>query len=395
MHVALYHPWVYLKGGIERTILEITKRSRHKWTVLTSRYDPDGTFPELKKAKVVKLAHLSAKRSYSAVIKAACSIALTRLDLRSFDVLVICCDGLGDLMTLRNAGRPILCLCFTPLRAVFDADYRRRLLAGRGLYRPIAVALESGFRGIDRLCWRRYAAVVAISNTVRERIVDGRLYPAERVQVLHPGIEVDKIAPAHYSERFFLIAGRIMWTKNIELGLEAFRRARKQLGMDFQLVISGMVDAKSRSYLEWLRKSANEIGGVRFVINPSDPELRELYERCAALIFPVFNEDWGLVPLEAMMAGKPVIAVNKGGPRETVVDGETGFLEPDDPDSFARRMVQLAADPGLARRLGYAGSERARVFGWAPFVAGLDDAIERLVTSTAGDGRTRSSRIQL
>jgi alpha-1,3/alpha-1,6-mannosyltransferase len=80
-----------------------------------------------------------------------------------------------------------------------------------------------------------------------------------------------------------------------------------------------------------------------------------------------------------MAAGKPVIAVDAGGPRESVVDGKTGYLEPDDPAAFARRMSELANDPSLVRKLGMAGAERAALFTWQAFVAGLDDAVERMV----------------
>jgi glycosyltransferase involved in cell wall biosynthesis len=113
------------------------------------------------------------------------------------------------------------------------------------------------------------------------------------------------------------------------------------------------------------------------VVDPTDAELRALYERCTAVLFTAFNEDWGIVPLEAMAAGKPVVAVNRGGPSETVLHGETGYLEPDIPAAFARRMIELAADPALCRRLGLAGAERAQQFSWDAFVAGLDMIIEK------------------
>jgi glycosyltransferase involved in cell wall biosynthesis len=145
-----------------------------------------------------------------------------------------------------------------------------------------------------------------------------------------------------------------------------------------------MVDAKSQDYYAGLRARAAEIGGVEFVVGPSDAEMRGLYERCTALLFTPFNEDWGLTPLEAMCAGKPVIAVDRGGPRETVEHGVTGFREPDQPARFADRMVELARDPALARRMGLAGAERARLFTWDAFVAGLDDMVERMVAKRAG-----------
>lgn len=384
MRVALYHPWIYLKSGLERTILEISRRSRHDWTFYTSHYDRDGTYPELAAARIVELERVSVRRTYLSVARSALSIATCRLDPRSYDVLVISCEGIGDLMTLRNSARPVGCLCFTPLRAIFDAEYRARQLARAGIMRPLALLAEAAFRVVDRICWRRYSRVVAISETVRQRIVAGGLRAAADIGVLYPGMDAAQIREAPGRQPYFLIAGRIMWTKNIELGLAAFARARARLGPEWRLVIAGMVDAKSQDYMASLRQFAAEVGGVEFRVGPSDPEMRVLYEGCAGVLFTAFNEDWGLVPLEAMAAGKPVIAVDRGGPRESILHGQTGFLEANDPDAFAARMVELADDPELALRLGRAGMERVRQFTWEVFVEGIDRMVDELAAMPGG-----------
>lgn len=379
MRVALYHPWVYLKSGLERTLLEILRRSRHDWTLYTSHYDPDGTYPELREIPIVELSRVSVRRTYGSVAQGALTLATSRLDPSEFDALVISCDGLGDLLNLRNTTKPSLCLCFTPLRATFDEEYRARLLERTGWKRPFALVAEMGFRIVDRLCWRRYSHVVAISDTVRDRIVTGGLYPRDRIEILRPGIDGARISPGPDFDPYFLVAGRIMWTKNVQLAIEAFAIARPNLPDGFMLKIAGMVDAKSASYFAELQSRAQEVGGIEFIIGPDDTGMRELYDHCSGLLFTAFNEDWGLVPVEAMAAGKPVIAVDAGGPRESVLDGITGYLEPNDPAAFARRMVSLAGDPALARKLGAAAAERAHLFTWQAFVAGLDDAVDRMV----------------
>ncbi len=388
MRVALYHPWIYLKSGLERTLLEVQRRSRHEITLVTSHYDREGTYPELQEAPLLELPKVSVRRSYLPVLGAAARIAATKFDMSRFDALVISCEGLGDLLTLRNHEKPVMALVFTPLRAVFDEAYRARLLDRVGAARPLALGLEAGYRAIDRACWKHYSAVVAISDTVRERIAAGGLWPADRVQVLYPGIAAERIAPAPDSDPYFLVSGRIMWTKNVGLGLEAFALAKRELP-GWRLVIAGMVDDKSREHAEELMARGREIGDVEFRIGNTDAQMRDLYNRCTALLFTPFNEDWGLTPLEAMAAAKPVIAVDRGGPRESVAHGVTGFLEPDDPAAFARRMVEIAQDPSLARRLGEAGAERAHLFTWETFVGGLDDAIERMVEDQARTGKEK------
>lgn len=391
MRVALYHPWIYLKSGLERTILEIHRRSRHEWTFYTSHYDAAATYPELADARIVELERVSVRRTYLAVLRSALSIATRRLDPSGHDVLVVSCEGLGDLVTLRNTARPVGCLCFTPLRATFDDAYRARLLQRMGAFKPIALVAEAAFRAIDRFCWRRYGAVAAVSGAVRERIAAGGLRAADDVTVLYPGIDAAQIMPSDRSEPYFLIAGRIMWTKNIELGLEAFAQARPRLDPGFRLIITGMVDAKSQPYMDQLRARAAAIGGVEFVVGPSDAAMRALYANCTAVLFTAFNEDWGLVPLEAMAVAKPVIAVDRGGPRESVLHNQTGFLEPDDPAAFAARMVELATDPVLAAAMGQRGAARVRQFTWDVFVDGLDSMVDTLARDRAdpADGRAR------
>ena len=69
MKVALYHPWIYLKSGLERTILEIARRSRHDWIICTSHFDASGTYPQLQEHSVTEVNRVSVQRSYGAVMQ--------------------------------------------------------------------------------------------------------------------------------------------------------------------------------------------------------------------------------------------------------------------------------------------------------------------------------------
>ncbi|MFN3326656.1 MAG: hypothetical protein ACK5AZ_24440 [Bryobacteraceae bacterium] len=91
MRIAQYYPWVYLKSGIERTMIELVKRSRHEHTIFTNRFDRDGTFPEFRDAQVVTLGEVSVRRSLGIVAGAARTIALQKPDLRGFDAVLVHC----------------------------------------------------------------------------------------------------------------------------------------------------------------------------------------------------------------------------------------------------------------------------------------------------------------
>ena len=94
------------------------------------------------------------------------------------------------------------------------------------------------------------------------------------------------------------------------------------------------------------------------------------------MLFPSLNEDWGIVPLEAMAFGKPVLAVNRGGPTESVADGETGALLDPTPRAFAEQMAHLADHPEEINRMGSKALARAALFSWETFVRRLDEYIE-------------------
>jgi len=92
------------------------------------------------------------------------------------------------------------------------------------------------------------------------------------------------------------------------------------------------------------------------------------------------------VPLEAMALEKPVIALNRGGPLETVVDGHTGYLVEPTPDAFARAMETLADDPGLVRAMGIEGRKQAMRFDWKFFCDELDSYLDQVAVTAAGKG---------
>lgn len=387
MKLAIYYPWVYLKGGAERLLLELLQRSRHDWTLYTNRFDAQVTFPEFKNLPVVELGRVSINRNVKDVALSAITLLFQRLPFKDADALMVCMESLGNIITLRARHVPTFCVCLTPLRVAFDPRTHERFLASNPSFLTrLGVA---AFARADRLAWRYYERVFCISEEVAARVRNARLVNEDRIEVLHPGVDLDHFAPGDSSDPFFLLPGRIMWTKNIELGIEAFKllKARAHTPERFRLVVTGILDRKSQPYLETLRAMASAVSGVDFIPNPSDEVYKRLYQRCYGVLFTAFNEDWGLVPLEGMACAKPVIAVAQGGPLETVVHGETGFLCPPEPQAFARAMQELVEKPEMVQDMGVAGRARAAEFSWESFVTRIDDYVESLTqdtTSTMG-----------
>ncbi len=392
LRIAIYYPWVYLTSGAERTLLEVARRSRHEIVIFTSRYEPEATFPGLRDVDVRVLDSVSVHRSPLQVARSGLRILTRRLDLRGFDALLVVCEGLGDLVVLRNLGIPAFNLCLTPLRIVFDPVYRATYLAKKSAFERLVIRAGSvAFRWLDRLAWRRYRLVFPISEEVRRRIEAGRLAPADRLRVLHPGVDLDAFTPSAESDRTFFVPGRIMWTKNLDLAIEAFRRFRERAPEpeSWRLRIAGIVDRKSEPYLEKLRALAGADTAIEFCVHPGDEEMRSFYRTCFATLFTAFNEDWGLVVIEAMASAKPCVALDRGGPREIVRHEQDGLLAEPEPGAFADAMLRLVTEPGLRERIAAAGPASAARFGWQHFVDTLDRALEESLHDGASDPARR------
>lgn len=388
MRLALYHPWVYLRGGAERVLAEILERSRHDWVIYTHHYEPAETFPSLKGSVVELGPPVSVRRALGPLVHAAATMAGTRLPDDGSQALLVSSEGLGDLLLARNE-QPAVAYCHTPLKILHDpqsrADLSRRDPSKAALLRM----LGRPFQSVDAALWRRYRHVLVNSQETKRRVLAGSLAPESSVEVLYPGVDLSRfgagfgelasIGAASEREPLFLVAGRMVWQKRIELAIDAFAVARSR-GLDATMIIAGMVDEKSRGYVEGLKRRAAGLP-ITFEEAPDDRRLAELYERATACIFTAPNEDWGIVPLEAMACGTPVLAVNSGGPRESVVHGQTGWLLPPQPRAFAEQMQVVAASHEDMAWMRRACRRHVQRYDWDRFVRRIDDLMEEVAVT--------------
>lgn len=228
---------------------------------------------------------------------------------------------------------------------------------------PMAAVVALAERPIPRV-YRR-AGFHAISESTRDDLV-ARGVPAERIRVIHPGIDCRSYTPASGLDRAvpptFLYVGRLKRYKGIEVALRALalaRRERPELSLD----IAGAGDDAER-----LVRLTDELGlasVVRFRGFVTEAEKRELFRSTWANLFPSPKEGWGLTVIEAAACGTPSLASDSPGLRDSVRDGVTGYLVPHgDAGALAARMVQLAGDPALVARLGGAAREHACAWSW-------------------------------
>ncbi|MDI1297800.1 glycosyltransferase [Methylotenera sp.] len=386
MKIALYQPWIYLHGGLEKSLLELVTRSEHEWIVYTGYYDPENTFKEFANVDVRVLNQTTVKRTIGGTLKSAFQVSKQKIPTENIDIVAVWCDGIGDLITFRNHKLPLLNICSTPLRAAFDPVYEQLALKGRGiLYKVAYKTFKYLFTAVDRLAWSYYDGVITTSSEVKNRIIKGNLCTDEAAMTMaYPGIEWKEDVSNVTYQPFILLPGRIMWTKNIQQGIKAFVKAG--LPSPWKLVVAGFLDAKSHSYLQDMRDLVPEGVEVEFVISPSSQQLNSLYSTASFCLFTPLNEDWGIVPLESMGFAKPVIANASGGPLESVVHGQTGFLHaPEDIDSWANSMRALALNPTLCKTMGQQAHQHVKQFTWQTFVSKVDQAIKHLANAKARD----------
>jgi alpha-1,3/alpha-1,6-mannosyltransferase len=184
-------------------------------------------------------------------------------------------------------------------------------------------------------------------------------------------------------KRFFLSLNRFEKKKNLELAVEAFALLDEKLRRSLHLVLAGgfddRVEENARVYGE-LERLVSRLGlkeSVSLVKNLNQESKLQMLQFCIALVYTPPNEHFGIVPLEAMVLGRPVVASNSGGPTETVADEQTGFLCEDNAASFARAMRLLAENEERAASMGKRAAERVReLFGPAAFKRQLANLVE-------------------
>jgi len=365
--IAFLHPDLGL-GGAERFVVDAARaveHAGHRAVVLTARHEPRATFASTAEGTLdVRVrgawlpSHLAGRaRAPCAVVRMGW-LALAAARLEPAPDVVVCHLVAHVVPILRRTAR-------APV--VFYCQYPDRLLASPGgaAYRAYRVPLDwleaRGMSAADR--------VVVNSRFTAGRFRDAFPRHGGPVPlVIHPGVA--PLACPDLPEEpdgplVVLALGRFDPRKNARLAIETLAELRKRIPSAMfarvQLVLAGGHDERLPEHRETLRSLETLAVGldlaahVTIRCNPSERERLALLAECRCVVFPPIEEHFGYVPLEAMSAGRPVIAVARGGPAETVVHGETGLLFPPTPAAFAGALATLLTEPATAARMGRAG----------------------------------------
>lgn len=308
MRIALVHYWLVSWRGGERVLKAIADLLPEA-DIFTHVADPELVARHLPDHKVTTtfIARLPYARRHYQKYLPLMPLALEMLDLQSYDLIISSESGPAKgIITSPHATH--ICYCHSPMRYVWDRfhDYQR----DRGTITRIASAPVLHYMRLwDHTSAQRVDHYIANSRFVANRIAK---YYRREAEVIYPPVAIDEFDSSKPAEDFYLSVGQLVSYKRPDLLIQAFNRLGRRL------VIIG-----DGELLPTLRRAA--CPNIELLGQQPFEVIREHYARCRALVFAGI-EDFGIVPVEAMASGKPVIAFAGGGVRETVVEGITGLL---------------------------------------------------------------------
>ena len=252
----------------------------------------------------------------------------------------------------------------SPLALPFqELTLRRRIVDNLLNLPPLRRLQESSFN--------RLALFLAPSRFLLEKAETAGVIGRKKATVVPLGVNHSQFCPTTEEEPFALYLGRIHPHKSIELAVLSMKNAPS----DYSLVIAGDIEEQHMWYRNKLISLAEEIGisdRFKMVLSPSDSEVVRLMQKCSLFLFPSTIDTFGLVVLEAMACGKPVVACNRGGVPEIV--GDSGLLLEPNVEQWRMAVSKLLSDSSFRRQMGKKALEQAKVFSW-------ENTTEQLITT--------------
>ncbi|PIE06988.1 MAG: glycosyl transferase [Rhodobacterales bacterium] len=360
--VAIIHYWlVGMRGG--EKVLEALLRMFPQADIFTHAYDPSAVSDLIRSRRVIttSVGRLPMATKLYQKYLPLMPRALEELDLTGYD-LVLSSESGPAKGVIAPPDAPHICYCHSPMRYLWDQYHVYRGSAGL-LTKAMLPRLAHRLRGWDVTSAARVDAFVANSAHVAARV---EKYWRRDAEVVHPPVFVEDFAPVAPEERgdYYLWLGELAPYKRPDLAIEAFNR----LGKPFHII--GGPDKAAK------KLAAGAKGNVTFLGKLPFAEMKRELARAKALIFPG-EEDFGIVPVEAMASGVPVIAYGRGGALDTVIDRETGLLFHEQSVAAMVEAVETFEAEGLNRLDPARLTAHAEGFNEAAFRAGMSAVLAR------------------
>ncbi|MEX0596045.1 MAG: glycosyltransferase [Candidatus Paceibacterota bacterium] len=328
MRISLVHDYLVQYGGAER-VLEVFSEMFPAAPIYTLIYDQDQLYGAFsgKKIRTSFLQNLPLAKSNHRLFPALMPLAVEDLYLTAYDLVISSSNSYTKGVITRPDAIHI-CYCHTPMRYAWD-DYHRHFQEFQYVFwiKNLLPFIMNYIRLWDKISSDRVDYYLANSQNVANRI--GKYYRMES-DVLYPPVNTEVDFDPNSEGEYYLMLGRFLPYKHYDIVVKAFVRNGKPL----HLVGSGSDE-------EHLKSLAKGSKNIKFLGRLSDEEAQIQFRGCKALIF-ASEDDFGIVSVEAMAAGKPVIAYGKGGALETVEEGKTGiFFMEQNPDCIIKAVNEF------------------------------------------------------
>ena len=336
---ALIHDWLTGRRGGEKCLEQLALLFPHA-PIYTLLHQAGSAGPILE-AREIRTSWLqkipSVSRRYRGLLPLMpMAVRSWRLKPGEFDVVISFSHCVAKAVRVPE-GVPHLCYCFTPMRYAWDARAEYLASIAHPLKRAVASRVLDRLKDWDRATATGVTRFLALSRTVQDRIA--RHYKRDAL-ILPPPVDTRFYTLSHNPdwprERFYLCVSALVPYKRIDLAIQACNRLKRRL-----IVIGDGPEAAK------LRALAGPT--IHFLGWVDDTVIRDHYRRAFALIFPG-EEDFGIVPIEALACGCPVIALNRGAVPETVDDTVGLRFEEPKPDALAEALLAFEARPPIDSR---------------------------------------------
>ncbi|MEM3178057.1 MAG: glycosyltransferase [Candidatus Micrarchaeaceae archaeon] len=372
MKLAIAQPYLTLMGGAEKVILKIAQHYDAK--IYTIEYNKRTTFPEFRDLDIEiigKKVPLAESLPYRA--SQGLTYGYNFYNFKVGDDYDLINAHISPSEWIRHKNPRVLWYCHTPPREVYDLYSIRS--KGRSYKEKIIYAtFTRTYKFIMGGIIKKIEAIATNSSNTQGRISE---YFSRHSTVINPGVDVSEYKNIDY-ERFFIYPSRIIPTKRQDYVIDAFAKFQRKAKGNMKLIIAGAL-SKDKEHVKYFNDlQAKGVKNVIFKINVADKEMRNMIARSSAVLFAAINEDFGMVPIEAMASAKPVISVNEGGPKETIVDGKTGYLV-NSVEEMANKMQFIAEHTDVAKELGKAGRKLVeKNYSWEAFFEKFDKIARRV-----------------
>ena len=322
--VAIVHYWLVAMRGGERVIERLLDLYPQA-DLFTHVYDPAAMSAKIRRAKVTTsfIGKLPAARKAYQYYLPLMPMALEGLDLRGYDLNISSESGPAK-GVITDPGSLHVCYCHSPMRYLWDHYHLYR----RDMSWPVRLVMPTAYHRLRQ--WDVSSSARVDRFAANSSFIQNRIRKAWRreSEVIHPPVETSLFTPSLDVEDYYLWVGQMVPYKRPDLAVEAFNRTGKPLLM-----------VGSGSLLKKLRMIARP--NIRFAEHLDFAELRRAYARCRALVFTA-EEDFGIVPVEAMASGRPVLAYGRGGVCDSVVPESSGlFFDRQDADALTDGVERM------------------------------------------------------